>query len=76
MWPVEAVASRWLNNKLTLTLQLCMSLSNTDAVLLRCRHIAQVIDWLEANQLAEVEEFEHQQKEMEAVCNPIIQKSE
>jgi hypothetical protein len=36
----------------------------------------QVIDWLEANQLAEVEEFEHQQKELEGVCNPIIQKSE
>lgn len=36
----------------------------------------QVIDWLEANQLAEVEEFEHQQKELESVCNPIIQKSE
>ncbi|KAI8468757.1 MAG: heat shock protein 70 family [Monoraphidium minutum] len=30
------------------------------------------IDWLEANQLAEVEEFEHQQKELEGVCNPII----
>jgi hypothetical protein len=36
----------------------------------------QAIDWLEANQLAEVEEFEHQQKELEGVCNPIIQKSE
>lgn len=34
-----------------------------------------MIDWLEANQLAEVEEFEHQQKELEGVCNPIIQKS-
>ena len=39
-----------------------------------CRTV-QAIDWLEANQLAEVEEFEHQQKELEAVCNPIIQKS-
>lgn len=27
---------------------------------------------LENNQLAEVEEFEHQQKELEGVCNPII----
>lgn len=35
-----------------------------------------MIDWLEANQLAEVEEFEHQQKELEGICNPIIQKSE
>jgi heat shock protein 1/8 len=34
--------------------------------------VKEVIDWLDANQLAEVEEFEHQQKELEAVCNPII----
>jgi hypothetical protein len=34
--------------------------------------IKEVIDWLDANQLAEVEEFEHQQKELEGVCNPIV----
>jgi len=28
--------------------------------------------WLDANQTAEKEEFEHQQKELEAICNPII----
>nr|CAD7598648.1 unnamed protein product [Timema genevievae] len=33
-----------------------------------------VIRWLDANQLAEKEEFESQQKELEAVCNPIITK--
>ncbi|XP_052872952.1 heat shock 70 kDa protein cognate 4-like [Anopheles cruzii] len=32
------------------------------------------ISWLDANQMAEKEEFEHKQKELEAVCNPIIQK--
>merc|ERR1719336_3248903 len=32
------------------------------------------IKWLEANQLAEVEEFQEKQKEVEAVCNPIITK--
>ncbi|EPS69582.1 heat shock protein hsp70, partial [Genlisea aurea] len=31
-----------------------------------------VIEWLERNQLAEVEELEHKQKELEDVCNPII----
>ncbi len=36
------------------------------------KKVTEVIEWLEANQLAEVEEFEHQQKELEAVCNPII----
>jgi len=32
------------------------------------------IKWLDANQLAEVEEFSAQQKEVESVCNPIITK--
>lgn len=36
--------------------------------------VKEVIDWLDNNQLAEVEEFEHQQKELEGVCNPIISK--
>jgi hypothetical protein len=29
---------------------------------------------LDANQLADKEEYEHRQKELEAVCNPIIAK--
>jgi L1 cell adhesion molecule like protein len=33
-----------------------------------------VIKWLDSNQLAENEEFEHKQKELEQVCNPIITK--
>jgi L1 cell adhesion molecule like protein len=32
------------------------------------------IKWLDANQLADKEEYEHRQKELEAVCNPIITK--
>jgi len=32
----------------------------------------EAIKWLDANQLAEVEEFNEKQKEVEAVCNPII----
>ncbi|MBN3307326.1 HSP70 protein, partial [Amia calva] len=34
----------------------------------------QAISWLENNQLAEKEEYEHQLKELEKVCNPIITK--
>merc|ERR1711945_65586 len=34
----------------------------------------EAIKWLDANQLAEVEEFADKQKEVEAVCNPIITK--
>merc|ERR1719510_1286876 len=32
----------------------------------------ETIKWLDANQLAEVDEFNDKQKEVEAVCNPII----
>merc|ERR1711922_128473 len=34
----------------------------------------EIIKWLDANQLAEVEEFSDKQKEVEGVCNPIITK--
>merc|ERR1712112_448908 len=34
----------------------------------------ETIKWLEANQLAEVAEFQDKQKEVEAVCTPIIKK--
>merc|ERR1712025_704885 len=34
----------------------------------------EVLSWLDANQLAEVEEFSDKQKEVEGVCNPIITK--
>ena len=32
------------------------------------------VEWLDHNQLAEVDEIEHQRSELEAVCNPIITK--
>uniref|UniRef100_A0A8C5B504 Heat shock protein 8 n=1 Tax=Gadus morhua TaxID=8049 RepID=A0A8C5B504_GADMO len=34
----------------------------------------EVISWLDKNQTAEKEEYEHQQKELEKVCNPIVTK--
>ncbi|XP_072012616.1 heat shock cognate 71 kDa protein-like [Engystomops pustulosus] len=34
----------------------------------------ETISWLDKNQTAEKDEFEHQQKELEKVCNPIITK--
>ncbi|CAH1445274.1 unnamed protein product [Lactuca virosa] len=36
--------------------------------------IDQTISWLDANQLAEVDEFEDKMKELEGICNPIIAK--
>jgi heat shock protein 1/8 len=35
---------------------------------------AEVIQWLDSNQQAEKEEYEHKQKDLESVCNPIITK--
>ncbi|MCA0777042.1 Hsp70 family protein, partial [Vibrio vulnificus] len=32
------------------------------------------IQWLDANQLAEADEFEDKMKELESICNPIIAK--
>ena len=36
--------------------------------------VQDVIKWLDNNQLADKEEFEHKQKELEGICNPIITK--
>jgi len=45
--------------------------SDKDAIEKKCDEI---IKWLDANQLAEEEEFKDKQKEVEAICNPIITK--
>merc|ERR1712072_1106459 len=34
----------------------------------------ETIKWLDANQLAEVDEFQDKQKEVEGICSPIISK--
>ncbi|KAI3520005.1 hypothetical protein L1887_09226 [Cichorium endivia] len=36
--------------------------------------VEQAVQWLDSNQLAEVEEFEDKLKDLEGVCNPIIAK--
>lgn len=48
-------------------------LSDSDKTLIldKCND---TIKWLDANQLADKEEYEHRQKELESVCNPIITK--
>ncbi|KAJ6341180.1 hypothetical protein OIU78_009369 [Salix suchowensis] len=38
------------------------------------KEIEETIDWLDRNQLAEVDEFEDRLKELEGLCNPIISK--
>ncbi|XP_007893079.1 heat shock cognate 71 kDa protein-like [Callorhinchus milii] len=34
--------------------------------------VKEVLDWLDKNQMAEKEEYEFQQKELEKLCNPIV----
>mmetsp|Transcript_21673 Transcript_21673/g.18453 ORF Transcript_21673/g.18453 Transcript_21673/m.18453 type:complete len:126 (+) Transcript_21673:56-433(+) len=36
--------------------------------------VTEALEWLDKNQLAEKEEFEHKQKEIEAIVNPIMMK--
>merc|ERR1719510_2700305 len=43
--------------------------SDKEAISKKCD---ETIKWLDANQLAEVDEFQDKQKEVEGVCNPII----
>jgi L1 cell adhesion molecule like protein len=45
--------------------------SDKEKVISKCNEI---ISWLDANQLAEKEEFADKQKELEAICNPIVTK--
>ncbi|NXN82813.1 HSP70 protein, partial [Bombycilla garrulus] len=40
-------------------------------VLDKCK---EVVSWLDRNQMAEKEEYEHKQKELEKLCNPIVTK--
>eukprot|EP00039_Didymoeca_costata_P015554 m.267538 g.267538 ORF g.267538 m.267538 type:complete len:643 (-) comp16248_c0_seq2:120-2048(-) len=37
--------------------------------------VQEILNWLDDNQMAEKDEFEHHQKELEAICNPIISKT-
>ncbi|KAJ1068616.1 hypothetical protein K5549_011569 [Capra hircus] len=46
-----------------------ISEADKKVVLDKCQ---EVISWLDANTLAEKDEFEHKRKELEQVCNPII----
>nr|QRW27845.1 heat shock 70 kDa protein cognate 3 [Phaedon cochleariae] len=48
-----------------------ISESDKTTVMDKCN---EVIAWLDANQLADKEEYEHKQKELENICNPIITK--
>ncbi|XP_055907598.1 heat shock 70 kDa protein cognate 4 [Eupeodes corollae] len=70
----NALESYCFNMKATLDEDnLKSKIADTDrtTILDKCN---ETIKWLDANQLADKEEYEHRQKELEAVCNPIITK--
>jgi len=48
-----------------------ISQEDRDKVMEKCN---EVIQWIDGNQLAEKDEFEHKQKELEKVCMPIVTK--
>lgn len=70
----NALESYCFNMKATLdeeNLKSKISDSDRTTILEKCN---ETIKWLDANQLADKEEYEHRQKELEGVCNPIITK--
>jgi len=70
----NALESYCFNMKATLdeeNLKTKISESDRTVILDKCN---ETIKWLDGNQCAEKEEYEHRQKELEAVCNPIITK--
>lgn len=70
----NALESYCFNMKATLdedNLKSKIADSDRTTILDKCN---ETIKWLDANQLADKEEYEHRQKELEAVCNPIITK--
>ncbi|TPP61164.1 Constitutive heat shock protein 70 [Fasciola gigantica] len=48
-----------------------LSEADRKLILDKCREMS---DWLDSNQTAEKDEFEHKQKELESVCSPIMTK--
>ncbi|KAM7364139.1 heat shock protein 70 cognate 4 [Cochliomyia hominivorax] len=71
----NSLESYCFNMKATLdeeNLKTRISESDRNTILEKCN---ETIKWLDANQLAEKEEYEHRQKEMEDICHPIITKS-
>ncbi|KAH8268289.1 heat shock 70 kDa protein cognate 4 [Drosophila bipectinata] len=70
----NGLESYCFNMKATLdedNLKTKISDSDRTTILDKCND---TIKWLDANQLADKEEYEHRQKELEGVCNPIITK--
>ena len=52
--------------------EICDQYAREDDRIKATNKVDETIRWLDSNSLAEKDEFEHKQKELSAVCNPII----
>lgn len=68
--PLTLPCASWLRS---CRLQVASQLDAADKSTVEAK-IAEAIAWLDGNQNAEKEEYEEKLKELEGVCNPIIQK--
>jgi heat shock 70kDa protein 1/2/6/8 len=60
-------------SRCTVVLQVAGKLSEEDKSTIT-KAVDEAIEWLDANQQCEVDEYEHKLKELEALVNPIMQK--
>ena len=58
---------------MSLALQVASKISDDDKASIE-KAVDGAMEWLDNNQLAEVDELEDKQKEIEGICSPIIQK--
>ena len=71
----DLAVSGWLHHArpLVCALQVASKLDAADKEKIE-KEVDATIAWLDANQLAEVDELEHKLKELEGTCSPIITK--
>lgn len=55
------------------SLQVASKISSEDKSKIE-KAVDEAMEWLDSNQLAEVDELEDKQKEIEGICSPIISK--
>ena len=68
-----AMPAQQITHSGMLCLQVASKISSDDKASIE-KAVDEAMDWLDNNQLAEVDELEDKQKEIEGICSPIIQK--
>ena len=70
---ILCIAAQHITHSVTLFLQVASKISSDDKASIE-KAVDEAMGWLDNNQLAEVDELEDKQKEIEGICSPIIQK--